>query len=117
MRKRKFRLYYHKVTEDKWIIAEEFTIEELIERKITWDKERCQLVDFTSLLDKNKKEVYEGDILAIRSPDRTNQHLIGEVYWDFLSWQIKNGSMLDSFKDLEIEVIGNTKENPEMVKP
>ncbi len=83
---------------------------------------RASIVDpetvgqFTGLYDKNDKEIYESDILQIISPDLTTEHLLGQVIWDFMSWQINDGGMLDSFKTFDLEIIDNIYENPELLE-
>jgi len=74
------------------------------------------LMQYTGLRDRNNREIFEGDILQIRSPDLTTEHLIGEVVWKFMSWLIKDGGMLDSFKNLHLEIIGNIYSNPELLE-
>ena len=73
---------------------------------------------FTGLFDKNKKEIYEGDIL------KTNNHL------DYIEWKDEFSgfkyhsdksrmTMVDWFENGQyagVEVIGNIYENPELLK-
>jgi len=69
----------------------------------------------TDLKDKNGKEIYHHDILQIRSLDLATGHFLGEVIWDYMAWLIRDGGMLDSFKNLHLEIIGNVHENPELL--
>jgi|SRR5579864_428466 len=72
------------------------------------------LMQYTGLKDKNGKEIYEGDILQVPGA------IPAQVYWDFGSWQLRNGSltggMLANFDEENIEIIGNIYENPELLK-
>lgn len=77
------------------------------------------LGQFTGLLDKNGKEIYEGDIVNYQySKDATAYK--GEIYYNnkFAAFWIKSGS--DSGFALlgqqqVIEIIGNLYENPELL--
>ena len=79
------------------------------------------LMQFTGLKDKNRKEIYEGDIVkqypgfGCEWSDR-----IGIVKYEYASFWleiIKNrmGFILDNH-DCQFEIIGNIYENPELIK-
>ncbi len=85
------------------------------------------LMQFTGLLDKNGKEIYEGDIVhltkgwhTVESDDREKD--TGE---DFIEGEVKyftpyagfgiSGIGFDKLSLFPIEVIGNIYENPELV--
>jgi len=76
----------------------------------------CDLMQFTGLIDKNGKEIYEGDIINALHPSN-KMALYGQV-------SFKNGCFkFDYINDpwnlfvmKEIEVIGNIYENPELLK-
>jgi uncharacterized phage protein (TIGR01671 family) len=85
------------------------------------------LMQFTGLLDKSGKEIYEGDI--VRTPVRNSviefSHGVFGLNHDFGtdnktmfgSWgQEHNLRSMDDGYNREIEVIGNIYENPELVE-
>jgi hypothetical protein len=63
---------------------------------------------FTGLLDKNDKEIYEGDILKTKYGSKI--HFKDLV--DYHLWAYRNSMAFD-----EIEIIGNIYENPELLNP
>jgi len=70
-------------------------------------------MQYTGLNDKNKVEIYSGDII------RFEDGVTGEVSMQFYSWviQVKEGkhTLWDMFFDhVELEVIGNIYNNPEL---
>ena len=93
---------------------------------------RIVLMQFTGLLDRNGKEIFEGDILlnhfrnqkveiywrgCITDPNSVNgKHWIDWGGWGFRA--IKNNDELTyRTHDNEIEIIGNIYENPELLTP
>lgn len=85
------------------------------------DPDKYIVEQFTGLLDKNGKEIYEGDIIqeTIITDDTTDGTYRYEVYWDedTLCWSIKGISKIDyNLRDdlwetnQSREVIGNIHE-------
>lgn len=72
-------------------------------------KEVPTLMQFTGLLDKNGKEIYEGDVV-LHGGNKT------QVRWDDNLCVFWVGEILGLWKD-DIEVIGNIYENPELLSP
>ena len=81
---------------------------------INTDKNSWQVMQFTGLHDKNGKEIYEFDIVKIKS--------CGDEYIDVVKFYIDGDyqscfrtGILGWHRD-EIEVIGNVFENPNLLK-
>ena len=86
---------------------------------------RFELGQFTGFLDKNGKEIYEGDILESKSLFNSShsrkKNPYYEVVWGVCGWNVNgyNGDIkvspqLDFKRDWEI--IGNIHENSELLK-
>ena len=90
------------------------------------------LMQFTGLLDKNGKEIYEGDIIQwgygeCKECGQEHKKRSGEVYWNDFSacYQTSNGDYLISNRGNtqlkgngerdDLEIIGNIYENPELI--
>lgn len=69
-------------------------------------------MQFTGLIDMNKKEVYEGDILRITNPF-TKTSVIKSVWWN--GETVRFNGIPTSLTNV-YEVIGNIYENPELIK-
>ena len=91
---------------------------------IHYKVDKNTLGQFTGLLDKNEKEIYEGDI--IRSYDSENNPIIHSISWDnkkacyvatMLQYPLLGGSIDKGWIDeFEKEVIGNVFDNPELME-
>ncbi len=81
---------------------------------------------FTGLLDKNDKEIYEGDVLQIPQEEVKNciHSPYGHVWYSdiFGNWFVSYNHMYSEMSDdlyrriHDSEVIGNIFENPELLK-
>lgn len=70
------------------------------------------LLQYTGVDDCDGVNIYDNDIISIESLEGNELAIIGDVVWDFDSWQIQNGGMLNSFKKMKIKVCGSTHTPP-----
>lgn len=92
---------------------------------ITVYPNEIELMQSTGLLDKNGKEIFEGDILKVKI--MSGQSWLETVRYNdekamFVSKEVKRKALESPLYDLfitdlfEVEVIGNIYENPELVE-
>ena len=99
-----------------------------------WHRPLSPWVQYTGLRDKNRKEIYEGDVVKVEG-DRYNDlgahiQFTGYVIMEQAGWRLRNGtrglSLCDHFShslsaaehDVQFddgEVIGNIHENPDLL--
>jgi len=104
-----------------------------------FDKERVALMQFTGLLDKNGKEIFEGDVVTCDCYpfiDKGKPNYNATVEWIFSQWQLVlhcvnpeksgisdginsglNDDGIEEGEKTDLEVIGNIYENPELLTP
>lgn len=84
-------------------------------------KDNKNIMQFTEHKDKNKKDIYDGDIVeyTYKSPKYTKTG-IGEVYWDKGSWMIDMKDDIEAlfnFEPKRLKILGNIYENKKLLKP
>lgn len=94
---------------------------------LTIFQDECECIDilqFTGLVDRNGKEIYEGDIIKEKESDYSNEYRLYRVYWcdDNMQYWMSDDDIGDSFPLIELEidysiVIGNIHDNPELLNP
>ena len=94
------------------------------ENKLEYElvNENAHLMQFTGLVDRNDKDIYEGDIVWVVNGSEGKQ--IAEVVWDpeRFCWHLKRGTIGNGWglyqwrgEADDIQVIGNIYENPWLV--
>lgn len=119
---------YRAWSTDKKIMAEVRTLrftDELVEtdKFVERSIEGVKLMQSTGLKDKNGKEIFEGDILAVETDDET---LNVNVFWDeehaLFMFESKQYNEKEALAELledcsyPFEIIGNIYENPELLE-
>lgn len=93
--------------------------DELIEHRLII--EDVVLEQFTGLRDKNRKRIYEGDIIKSydgSDAEKNDNYAVTEVRWDdfYTGFYPMNRDENADFNRGLCEVIGNIHENPELLK-
>ena len=71
----------------------------------------CYLMQFTGLLDKNGKEIYEGDIIKTS----IGIQVVKDLFCNFVIYTYEDIDRMNQ-PEKYLEIIGNIYENPELLK-
>ena len=124
MRTLKYRVYikhWGNSENDELVYPKEGTLYTYLEVFESGGFKDAVFQQFTGLLDKNGKEVYEGDLLEFAYTD--NKKFVGKVEYEekFACFVAATGNAFETFSDLadytsSFKVVGNIFENPELIK-
>jgi len=71
------------------------------------------IMQYIGLKDKNKKEIYEGDIVLF--PNNKKIHIVDFYQSGFVLKSVDGRIIIYNIKSQHVEVIGNIYENPELL--
>jgi uncharacterized phage protein (TIGR01671 family) len=82
-----------------------------------WSTQHIELMQFTGLLDKNGKEIYEGDIVSLKGKRKGTKPVIGTVEYtpEEAQYHVIVDILHFPLNYYEQEVIGNIYSNPELL--
>jgi uncharacterized phage protein (TIGR01671 family) len=95
-----------------WCINEESKTENEGDYCLDWDAKNIEIMQYTGLLDKNGKEIYEGDIVK----NSNCEDRIYEVKWTNNFYSAGSGLVLTDTSKYGVEILGNIYGNPELLE-
>lgn len=109
----KFRAWDNNLKEWFWYAEELWSLRPEVTEVLNGDRKREDIIltQFTGLLDKNGREIYEGDVIRIEFDDELRE----VVFWEGCfcnKWDDKRGHIFNPKKS---QVIGNVYENPDLL--
>lgn len=83
--------------------------------RVTWEVEPATVGQYTGLVDKNGRKIFEGDILRIKTDCFSMK---GVVEFNDGTLIVTDGELTEClwYQPSEMEVIGNIHDNPELMK-
>jgi len=117
MREIRFRVWRNKAMFYNWGGWEDVDILHISELLEAFD---CKLMQFTGLLDKNGKEIYEGDILIVDWGGIQDKYILDNKYEKpfVMEWRCYSYPPFSRYLPMpkDIEVLGNIYENRELLE-
>ena len=123
MREIKFRAWstkFNKFLSVGFHIIGETTLFDLLNQHRIEELDTLKITQFTGLKDKNKKDIYEGDILSFDPENRDCAFVSWDDFYSgfCLEWPTGKRRRPDKeslCSDMRLEIIGNIMENPELL--
>lgn len=111
-----------RVDDNEWIYGDYFHIQEAKAHFISTDERNNRVYpesisEFTGLLDKTRRQIFEGDILKVSS---SGSSYYAKVEYDCGCFWVSNPDIqipdtINNFKMEFVEVVGNIYDNPELL--
>lgn len=122
MKEIKFRAFIDSKMIEWELLKHIYRMHEIFSGKIHY-----KIMQFTGLLDKNGKEIYEGDIIKRIKKEPSKFHFeiydpnptVSEIFYDKAGFFVKGIKGMDFYLGAvheKVEVIGNIYENPELLE-
>ena len=88
---------------------------------IVHDNDKFELMRYIELMDKNRKMIYEGDIVSIDGENlyvglRDGVYLLLESSYNSPGCCFYVGKEINKFDEDDMEIVGNIYENPELLE-
>ena len=123
MREIKFRTFYKNEKEMFEVLKIDFELGIIwLDGVKNWHvySKDCELLQYTGLKDKNKKEIFEGDVVNyVYDTYKGEDNIKGEIVFFDGQYGIDAGDQLIGIRNVQdweaIEVIGNIYSNPELL--
>lgn len=114
--KKKMMCYKNEDKESSWWDGVNCSDVEMINCRLNSDLSEYEYMQYIGVNDKNKKEIYDGDIVIINGED---EHFV--IEWDNNTARfVMNSETLtvdfDNYWGYQVEVIGNVYENADLFK-
>lgn len=112
----------------EWVYGSFFSPNAIMKRGKEFDDDKTYTIlpetigQYTGLIDKNGKKIFEGDIISIPFEEDVVYYENAEVYFDteHCGWYVRyfddESFSLWEYDDCDITVIGNIHDNPELLK-
>jgi len=74
------------------------------------------IMQYTGMKDKNRKEIYEGDIVEYKGREGIKSYIVKYEYCGFSFVEVGHENCSAAFPTDKSKIVGNIYENPELIK-